>query len=251
MELKDNVAVITGGGSGIGAATARLFAEEGAKVLIADWDEAPAQAVAQEIAQAGGTADAVKVDVSDQARIAATIDGVVERWGQLDILVNNAGIARDGTTSKIQQHMWDQVMAVNLAGVFWGSQAALKHMKARGYGRVVNTASIAAYGAFGQTNYAASKAGVLGLTYSQALEFSKYGITINAIGPGIIDTPLSRTAKQDVRDTLVKKIPAGRIGQPEDIARGFLFLASPKAGFITGQFLKIDGGSTLPAWGVL
>ena len=191
------------------------------------------------------------MDVSDQARIAATIDGVVERWGQLDILVNNAGIARDGTTSKIQQHMWDQVMAVNLAGVFWGSQAALKHMKARGYGRVVNTASIAAYGAFGQTNYAASKAGVLGLTYSQALEFSKYGITINAIGPGIIDTPLSRTAKQDVRDTLVKKIPAGRIGQPEDIARGFLFLASPKAGFITGQFLKIDGGSTLPAWGVL
>ncbi len=251
MELQDHVAVITGGGSGIGAATARLFAEEGAKVLIADWEEAHAQAVVQEITQAGGTAEAVKVDVSDQAQISAAIDRTVEKWGRLDILINNAGIARDGTTFKVQQHMWDQVMSVNLAGVFWGAQAALKHMKSRGYGRVINTASIAVYGAFGQANYAASKAGVLGLTYSLALEFSKFGITVNAIGPGIIDTPLSRTAKQEVRDALTKKIPAGRIGQPEDIARGFLFLASPKAGFITGQFIKIDGGSTLPGWGVL
>ena len=245
LELKDHVAVVTGGGSGIGGAICDLLAREGVRVLIADWDEKNGQEMAAAINKSGGVAQAVTCDVSQRTQIEAAVDQAVSTWGRLDIMINNAGIARDGGTMKIDEKMWNDVLAVNLSGVFWGSQAALRHMRARGYGRIINTASIAINGAYGQGNYAASKAGVVALTRTQALEFCKHGITVNAVAPGVINTPLLQTARPEVREQVVSRIPRGRVGQPEDIARMFLFLAAPRSDFITGQCMVVDGGATL------
>lgn len=246
MELQDQIAIITGGAKGIGAATAELFAAQGATVAILDADLEGAQAKAQAIVAQGGRAEAHRCDVSRRAAVQGVVDQVVASHGKLDVMVNNAGIARDATVLNTTEELWDSVLAVNLTGVFNGCQAAIRHMRQKGYGRILNTSSVSSYGNFGQSTYSASKAGVTALTRTLALECARYGITVNCVAPGLIETPLSATMPEAVRDVQIRKTPVGRIGRPADIARAFLFLASPGASFITGHMLVVDGGQTLP-----
>lgn len=246
MKLKDQVAVITGGGKGIGGATAELFATNGATLVLVDWDLDSAQARAKTIQDAGGKAEAVKCDVSIRAEVHKVVDQVVETHGKIDIMINNAGIAKDATVLNTTEEMWDDVIAVNLTGVFNGCQAAIGHMRKKGYGRVLNTSSVSSFGNFGQSTYSAAKAGVTALTRTLALECARYGITVNAVAPGLIDTPLSNTMPDSIRQVQIRKTPVGRIGQPFDIANAFLFLASPETSFVTGHLLVVDGGQTLP-----
>lgn len=245
MILRDQAALVTGGGAGIGEATARLLAENGAAVMVGDWNEESAKATAAAIGKAGGRAAYVKCDVARQAQAQRAVDMTVETFGRIDILINNAGIARDATALKMTPEQWDEVIGVNLSGVFYCSQAAGRHMRERGYGRIVNASSISCFGNFGQTNYAATKAGLVGMTRTMAIELGKYGITVNAIAPGFIKTAMTDGMPEEIRDASIKRIPVGRIGQPEDIARIYLFLVSPDSGFITGGLVVADGGQTL------
>ncbi|MBI3992291.1 MAG: SDR family oxidoreductase [Candidatus Lambdaproteobacteria bacterium] len=246
MELTDQVAVITGAGKGIGAATAKLFAEQGAHVIVADLDLESAQATAKGITAHGGRATAMLCDVTRRAQMDQVVDETVARLGKLDVMVNNAGIARDATAMNTTEDMWEGVIAVNLTGVFNGCRAAIRHMRQKGYGRILNTSSISSFGNFGQSTYSATKAGVTALTRTLAIECGRFGITVNAVAPGLIETPLSHTMAEVLRDQQVGRTPMKRIGYPYDIARAFLFLASPEASFITGHVLVVDGGQSLP-----
>jgi 3-oxoacyl-[acyl-carrier protein] reductase len=245
MVLKDQVALVTGGGQGIGAETARLFAENGAAVFIADWDDAAARKTADAIVKSGGKADVMKVDVSKQAEAEAAVAAAVKAFGRLDILINNAGITRDTSALKMEPHQWDQVIAVNLSGVFYCARAAAAQMKEQQYGRIATASSISAFGNFGQANYSATKAGVVGLTRTLALEWARYGITVNAIMPGFIETAMTDAMPEEAKNATKARIPVGRIGQPIDIARTYLFLCSPASSFITGRVFVIDGGMSL------
>ena len=242
MEFDGQAALVTGGGQGIGAETARMLAAGGAKVALADWNEESAAAVAEEIKGKGGEAFATKCDVSKQADAKAAVDAAVKAFGRLDILINNAGITRDSSMLKMEPHQWEQVVAVNLSGTFYCSQAAAAQMRERQYGRIVNASSISSFGNFGQANYSATKAGVIGLTRTMAIELARYGITVNAIAPGFIQTAMTDAIPAEMREVALTKIPVGRVGEPYDIARTYLFLASPHAGFITGQLIVVDGG---------
>ena len=246
MELKDQVAIITGAGKGIGAATAKLFAEHGAHVVVADLDLDSAQATVKDIAAHGGKSTAVRCDVTQRADMDRVVDEAVARLGKLDVMVNNAGIAKDATAMNTTEDMWEAVIAVNLTGVFNGCRAAIRHMRQKGYGRILNTSSISSFGNFGQSTYSATKAGVTALTRTLAIECGRFGITVNAVAPGLIETPLSHTMAEVMRDLQVGRTPMQRIGYPYDIARAFLFLASPESSFITGHVLVVDGGQTLP-----
>lgn len=246
MELKDQVAVITGGGSGIGAATAELFVREGARVAIVDVADEQGNALVQAIRGQGGEAIYIHADVSVAEEIEAAIDRTVETFGRLDIMLNNAGISHGGTALKVTPEMWDQVIRVNLSGVFYGSRAAFRHMREARYGRILTTSSTSADGSYGNSGYAASKAGVLALTSTLAMEFGKYGVTVNAVRPGLVTTPLSSTGSEKHRNKMIHKSAVGRVGEPDEIARTFLFLASPAAGYITGQAIVVDGGFLLP-----
>ncbi len=246
MELKEQVAIVTGGAKGIGAATAALFAQQGARVTVVDVDLAAAEATAKEIVRNGGQAIARRCDVSKRAEVDAVVDETVAHFGQLDIIVNNAGIARDATALNTTEDMWDSVVAVNLTGVFNGCRAAIRHMRRRGYGRILNASSISALGNYGQSTYSATKAGVTAMTRTLAVECGRFGITVNAVAPGLIDTPLSKTMTDVMRNLQIGRTPVRRIGQTIDVARAYLFLASPGAGFITGVVLAVDGGQSLP-----
>ena len=246
MILKDKIALVTGGGQGIGAETARLFAKEGAQVAVVDWNEEAAQAVAEEIRGQGGESLSVKCDVSQRDAVFAMVAEVVKAFGRVDILINNAGITRDKSALKMEPHQWDQVIGVNLSGAFYCSQAAAEHMKEHQWGRIVSASSISSFGNFGQANYSASKAGLVGLTRTLAIEFARHNITVNAIAPGFIHTAMTDAIPEEMRAAAAQSIPVGREGQPYDIARVYLFLASPESSFITGQLLVVDGGSTLP-----
>jgi 3-oxoacyl-[acyl-carrier protein] reductase len=246
MILKEKIALVTGAGQGIGAETARLFAKEGAKVAVADWNEAGARAVAAEIAKLGGEALPFRCDVSDRAAVFAMVDQIVRAWGRVDILINNAGITRDKSALKMEPHQWDQVLGVNLSGAFHCVQACGAHMKEHQWGRIVSASSVSAFGNFGQANYAATKAGLVGLTRTLAIEFARYHVTVNAIAPGFIRTAMTEAIPEEIRLESIKRIPVGREGEPYDIARVYLFLASPESSFITGQLFVIDGGQTLP-----
>ena len=245
MILKDRIAMVTGGGQGIGAETARLFAREGAKVAVIDWQEDTAKAVAEEIKAAGGEAIAARCDVSQREQVHATVAEVVKTYGRVDILINNAGITRDKSALKMEPHQWDQVIGVNLSGAFYCAQAVGEHMKENGYGRIVSASSISAFGNFGQANYSASKAGLVGLTRTLAIEFARFGVTVNAIAPGFVQTAMTEAIPEESRKDAVLGIPIGRLGEPIDIAQVYLFLVSPASSFMTGQLLVVDGGQTL------
>ena len=241
--LDHKVAIITGGANGIGKATTKIFLEEGAKVAI--WDIAKEQGIlfAQECCNQGYECQFFKVNMADLTEVQKATEAVVETFGKIDILVNNAGITRDASLKKMSAQQWQQVIDVNLTGVFNGVKAVYPFMAEQKYGRIINAASVVAlYGNFGQTNYVAAKAGVIGMSKVWAREFGRKGITVNAIAPGFIATDMVGTVPQEVLDGMIGKTPLNRLGEVEDIAKGYLFLASDEASFITGTTLSIDGG---------
>ena len=245
MRLEGRVALVTGAGSGIGEATARRFAREGAIVVVNDVDIELARPVVTELQKEGARALSVAADVTKRADVEAMVHHVVAEFGRLDVLVNNAGINRDAMSHKMTEEQWDQVLTVNLKGTFLCAQAALMRMREHGWGRVINTSSIGSLGNIGQANYAASKAGVIGLTRTLALEYAKFGITVNCVAPGPVMTRMLASVPEAIREKIVARVPTGRIARPEEIAGVHAFLASEDAAYITGQVLFVDGGMSV------
>lgn len=246
MRLENKVAIITGGGRGIGRATALRFAEEGASVVVADIEQAVVEEVAGEIAAASGKALALQVNVTDRASVDEMVAAVMAEYGRIDILVNNAGITRDAQLKKMTSEEFDQVIDVNLKGVFNCAQAVTPIMLEQGSGVILNASSVvAANGNFGQTNYVATKAGVIGMTKVWARELGRKGIRVNAVAPGFINTRMTDTIPDKVIDKLLERVPMNRLGEPEEIANAYLFLASDEASYINGHVLAVDGGTVL------
>jgi 3-oxoacyl-[acyl-carrier protein] reductase len=245
MRLKDKVALITGGGSGIGEATALRFAQEGAKIVINDVNEENANKVAEAIKAKGSEVLICIADVTKKSDVDNMFKQVLERFGRLDVLVNNAGINKDRMAKKMSEEEWDDVISINLKGTFLCAQAALAPMIAQKSGRIINTASIGALGNIGQTNYSASKMGVIGLTKSLALECARYNITVNCIAPGATFTPMFAKLPPEIAQKIKEKVPLDRFGDPSEIANAHLFLASDESSFITGQTIFVDGGMSV------
>jgi 3-oxoacyl-[acyl-carrier protein] reductase len=240
--LSGRIAVVTGASRGIGRAIARQLAADGATVIgLARGDHAAT--VVDEIRSAGGTAEAVSADVTDEAAIESVVAGVLARHSRLDILVNNAGIARDQLALRMKREDWDAVIATNLTAAFVCAQAVLKPMIRQRAGRIVNVTSVVGQaGNAGQANYAASKAGLIGLTKSLALEVASRQVTVNAVAPGLIDTDMTRALPQRAGEEWSSRIPLGRLGSPEDVAAAVGFLVSDEAAYITGHVLAVNGG---------
>lgn len=244
INLQEKTALVTGGGQGLGEQTVRVLHRAGAQVAISYFEEgqghnrAKAEALAAEL---GGRCCALEGDVRDRAAAQRVAASVVARFGAIDIVVNNAGVLRDRSVAKMSPEEWQAVIDTNLTGVFTMTQACLPHL---GTGaRIINMASIAALiGFFGQANYAAAKAGVIGLTKVLSRELGRKGITVNAIAPGVVLTEMGKSIPENVRAEMLRQIPLGKFGEPEDIAHAVLFLASPLASYITGQTLQVNGG---------
>lgn len=250
MRLKDKVAVITGSAMGIGKATALRFAEEGAKVVVADVNLEYSQIVADEINSKypdnGQKALAVKVDVTDIKNVQAMVEETMKTFSRIDILINNAGITKDAQLLKMTEDMFDQVIDVNLKGVYNCTQVVSKIMVEQKSGVILSTSSVVApYGNFGQTNYVASKAGVIGMTKVWAKELGRKGIRVNAIAPGFIKTRLTEQIPEKVIEKIVAKIPLGDLGNTKDIANAFLWLASDESSYVNGHVLHVDGGTVV------
>ena len=244
--LSGKVALVTGGASGIGKATAIRFAEEGAAIALWDLNEVRGAETAAQIADMGTKVQFYKVNTMFLAEVSAAAAQVATDFGQIDILINNAGITRDATLLKMTEEQFDAVIDVNLKGVFNCTKAVAPYMVERSYGRIVSAASVVAlYGNFGQTNYVATKSGVIGMTKVWARELGKKGITANAIAPGFIATEMVETIPEKVMADIIGKTPVGRFGKPEDIANAYLFLSSDEASFINGVTLSVDGGIVL------
>ena len=247
--LEGRVAFITGAGRGIGAATALRMAEEGAQVVLADIDTEGCKQVSAELDRLGSEGLVVACNVADSAMVQDAIDKAVNQFGRLDILVNNAGVVRDNLLFKMSEDDWDTVMNVHLKGAFLCSRAAQKYMVQQKYGRIVSLSSTSALGNRGQANYSAAKAGLQGFTRTLAVELGQFGITVNAVAPGFIDTEMTRTTARrmgfDPDERIaeaVKIIPVRRVGQPRDVANVICFLSSDEAGFVSGQVIYVAGG---------
>ena len=242
MRLKDKVTLITGGGSGIGASVAKRFAGEGALIAIADVVPEGAKEVMDEIAKQGGKTIFTKVDVRKEDEVGAMIDQVVREFGRLDILINNAGVTRDNLSARMTEEEWDFVIDINLKGSFLCSRAAYRPMRKQKSGKIINTASVVVKGNMGQANYSSSKAGLIGLTRTLALEYARSNITVNCIAPGFIDTDMVKSLAPDKYRERVDSIKMNRIGTPGDVANCALFLASDLSEYVTGQVIGVDGG---------
>ena len=241
--LAGRAAVVTGAARGIGAATAAALARAGASVALVDRDE---DAVQETAAAIGGSCAAWPVDVRDAGGVSALMADVVRRFGRLDILVNNAGIVRDARVENVTDADWDDTLAVNLAGVMACTRAAVPYMRAGGHGRILSATSVVArMGNFGQTAYAAAKAGVIGMTYVWARELARHGITANAVAPGFIDTDMVRGVPAHVVEQMIARTAARRLGRPEEVAAMYAFLATDAASFINGAVVGVDGGLLL------
>ncbi|HPQ02833.1 MAG TPA: 3-oxoacyl-ACP reductase FabG [Bacillota bacterium] len=246
MRLDGKVAIVTGSGRGLGKEAAFLFAEEGARVVVCDINRQSAEEVALAIVDAGGEAMATMVDVTDSESVQRMVDAAMERFGTIDVLVNNAGITADAQLVKMTEDQWDRVIAVNLKGVYLCTKAVAPIMIAKGSGRIINTSSVVGiYGNFGQSNYVATKAGVIGMTKVWAKELGRKGITVNAVAPGFTMTEMMSTVPEKVLTGIRDRTPLGRLGEPRDIAYAYLYLASNEASFVNGATIQVDGGLTL------
>ena len=244
--LEGKVCLITGAGQGIGEATALKFAREGAVVIACDLKQEQVEAVALACQAAGAQAEGHVMDVTNRVQIDAVVAQVIETHGRIDVLVNNAGITQDARLQKMTLEQFDRVIDVNLRGVFHCAQAVAGHMTEQGSGVILNASSVVGlYGNFGQTNYAAAKFGVIGFTKTWARELSPKGVRVNAVAPGFIKTPMIATVPDKVLDELAQKVPLKRLGQAEEIANAYAFLASDEASYITGAVIEVDGGLTL------
>ncbi|MGD6780517.1 3-oxoacyl-ACP reductase FabG [Sutcliffiella horikoshii] len=242
MRLEGKVAIITGAANGLGLEAARVFLKEGAKVALVDYDATLGEQRTGEL-QSEGEAAFYQVDVSNQAKVVEMVSMVKERFGKIDILINNAGITKDNMLLKMSGEDFQKVMDVNVNGVFNCTQAVVPHMLENGKGKIINTSSVSgAYGNVGQTNYAASKAAVVGMTKSWAKEFGRKNINVNAVAPGFVDTNMVATVPEKVIQSLLQVIPLQRLGKPSDIANAYLYLASDESDYVNGTVLHVDGG---------
>lgn len=246
-KLNNQVAVITGGADGIGKAAVKRFSAEGAKVIIWDMNEAKGmETAAAAFTSEGAEVSFMKVNTADFSVVEAATNEVIKTFGKIDILINNAGITRDSTLKKMTTEQWQSVIDVNLTGVFNCTKCVAAFMTEKNYGRIINTSSVVAlYGNFGQTNYVATKAALIGMTKTLAKELGRKGITVNAVAPGFIATEMVEKMPENILAGMRDKTPVGRLGKPEEIAAAYLFLASPESGFINGTILSVDGGVTI------
>jgi 3-oxoacyl-[acyl-carrier protein] reductase len=255
MRLENKFAIITGGANGIGRATAQRFAEEGASIAILDMDDESGENLETEMRSKNHKAVYKHVDVADAESVENTFREILDDWGRIDILINNAGILRDSQLVKykegeVKSRMsladFDAVIRVNLRGVFLCTRAIAPSMIQQKYGRIISASSVVGlYGNFGQTNYVAAKSGIIGMTRVWARELGRYGITVNAVAPGFVSTEMVRQMPEKVLETMISRTPLGRLGEPEDIANAYLYLASDEASFVTGTVLSVDGGQVV------
>jgi 3-oxoacyl-[acyl-carrier protein] reductase len=240
MATQGKIALVTGGGTGIGAAIARRFVKEGVRVVICDIDTKNGQAVSAEL---GAPAQFYELDVSDESQVNSVVEKVIGEFGHIDVLVNNAGITNDKLVIRMSAEDWERVIRINLTGAFLMTRAVVKHMIKQRQGRIINMASvIGVIGNFGQANYAASKAGVIALTKSCAKEFGKRNILVNAIAPGFIKTRMTEVIPEEIKENYLKQIPLGKFGEPEDVANLVFFLSTEQASYLTGQTICLGGG---------
>lgn len=243
MDTEGKLALVTGGATGIGAAIARRFVQEGMQVAICDVDDKNGQAMTAEL---GAQAHFYKLDITDEPEVSSVVDAIFGEFGRIDVLVNNAGITNDKLLIRMNTEDWERVIRVNLTGAFLMTRAVGKHMLKQRYGRIINMASvIGMIGNFGQANYAASKAGIIALTKSCAKEFARRNILVNAIAPGFIKTRMTDVIPEEIKENYLKLIPMGRFGEPEDVANLVVFLSSEQASYLTGQTICVDGGMVM------
>jgi 3-oxoacyl-[acyl-carrier protein] reductase len=243
MKLKDKVAFVTGAAQGIGKAIALALANEGANVIVSDINLDLAVQTAKEIEAIGVKSLALKTNVADLGDVENSVSEASKTFGRIDIMVNNAGITKDNLLIRMKKEEWDAVLSVNLSGVFNCTKAVSSLMMKQRYGKIINIASIVGQmGNFGQANYAASKAGVIGFTKTVAKELAARNVTVNAIAPGFIQTAMTDKIPEEIKKKMLEQIPLGKLGQPEDVAQAAVFLASPQADYITGQVLAVNGG---------
>ncbi|MCS7108803.1 MAG: SDR family oxidoreductase [Sulfolobales archaeon] len=246
MKLADRVALVTGGARGIGKSIAELFLREGAKVIIIDVLDDELAKVREELGRFGEIM-AVKADIRRREEVIKVLKDAVERYGRIDILVNNAGIFSTSSIEDLTEEQWDKVMSVNLKAAVFLCKEVVEYMKRQGYGKIINMSSLAAHvgGIFAGVDYAVSKAGLICLTKSLARRLAKYNILVNAVAPGVIESPMTAPWPEEIKRGFIQKVPLGRLGKPEDVAKVVLFLASDDSNYMTGQVINVDGGMSI------